>query len=161
GLMKRNFAPPAERLRSVVARLRAVPALYDAARANIEDPAPEHVALAARLAKGSIDFFATAAPTWARGASGGALPADFRAADAAAVAATRAFADWLEHDRGPRAHGRFALGADRFREKLRLEEMVETPLPELLAAGEAQLGRDRAAFVATAARIDPSKSPAA
>src|SRR5262249_39071593 len=69
-------------------------------------------------------------------------------------------ATWLEKDLRPRAHGRYALGADDFRQKLRLEEMVETPLPELLAQGEAQLERDRAAFVATAARIDPKKTPA-
>src|SRR5262249_5590414 len=34
-IMKRDFAPPAERLRSIVARLRGVPALYAAARANV------------------------------------------------------------------------------------------------------------------------------
>jgi len=160
GIMKRNFAPAPKRLEAVVARLRAVPALYEAARQNVVDPAPEHVELALRMTKGSIGFFESSAPTWARAAVGGAPPADFEAANRDALAATRAFATWLEKDLAPRARGRYALGADAFREKLRLEEMVETPLPELLAQGEAQLGRDRAAFVATAARIDPKKSPA-
>jgi uncharacterized protein (DUF885 family) len=163
GLMKRNFAPPHERLRSVVARLRAIPALYEAARRNVEDPAPEHVALALRMTKGSISFFESAVPTWARPAAegDGVLLAELEKANVAVVAATRAFAAWLEKDLAPRAHGAYALGTERFREKLRFEEMVETPLPELLAAGEAQLARDRAAFAATAARIDPKRTPEA
>ena len=38
--------------------------------------------------------------------------------------------------------------------------MVELPLDELLARGEAQLDKDHAAFVETARRIDPAKTPA-
>src|SRR3954468_4692832 len=37
--------------------------------------------------------------------------------------------------------------------------MVEVPLPELLAKGEAQLAKDHAAFVETAQKIDASKTP--
>ena len=78
GLMKRAFAPAAERLRSVVARLRLVPALYAAARANLENPAPEHTLLALRMAKGSVAFFESATRTWARSATGdAALLAEF------------------------------------------------------------------------------------
>ena len=42
GLIKRDFAPAAERLRSVIARERAVPAVFAAARANLKNP-PEGV----------------------------------------------------------------------------------------------------------------------
>jgi uncharacterized protein (DUF885 family) len=163
GLIKRSFAPPADRLRSVVARLEAIPALYEAARRNIEAPPPEFTALALRMARGSVGFFDGAVPGWARTAAGGdaALLAAFEAADARVVTATRAFAGWLERDLAPRSTGTYALGTERFREKLRLEEMVDTPLPALLADGEAQLARDRAAFVATAARIDPHGAPGA
>jgi uncharacterized protein (DUF885 family) len=162
GLMKRAFAPAPERLRSVIARLRAVPALYAAARANLENPAPEHTTLALRMAKGSVDFFESATRTWAK-ASGAdaALLREFDAANDAALAATREFASWLEHDLAPRSHGAFALGTERYRELLRHQEMVETPLPELLAKGEAHLAQDRATFLATAGKIAPGKDPAA
>jgi uncharacterized protein (DUF885 family) len=162
GLMKRAFAPAPDRLRSVVARLDAVPALYAAARANLDDPAPEHLELALRMAKGSVAFFGSATRTWAQttGADA-ALLREFEAANAAALAATRAFVAWLDHDLRPRAHGKFALGPARYRELLKLQEMVETPLPELLARGEAQLARDRAAFIETAAKIAPADKPAA
>lgn len=160
-LMKRAFAPAPERLRSVIARLRALPRFYDVARANLEDPAPEHTALALRMAKGSVGFFESATRAWAKttGADA-ALLAELAAANDAALAATRAFAAWLERELTPRSSGAFALGTERYRELLRLQELVETPLPELLAMGEAQLEKDRAAFIATAAKLAPGKPPA-
>jgi uncharacterized protein DUF885 len=160
-LMKRAFAPAPDRLRAVVARLAAVPALYAAARANLDDPAPEHTLLALRLARGSVGFFGGATRTWSRTATtDAALLKEFDAANDAALAATRDFATWLEKDLYPRSHGSFALGAERYRELLRLQEMVETPLPALLATGEARLALDRAAFVDTAKKIAPDERPA-
>jgi uncharacterized protein (DUF885 family) len=161
GLMKRTFAPAPQRLRSVIARLRLVPRLYADARANLDNPAPEHTELALRMAKGSVGFFESATRTWAKSATtDAALLKEFDAANDAALAATRDFAAWLEHDLTPRSHGVFALGKEKYRELLRLQEMVETPLPELLAKGEAHLAKDREAFIATAAKIAPGKKPA-
>jgi uncharacterized protein (DUF885 family) len=160
-LMKRDFAPAPQRLRSVIARLRAIPAFFAVARANLENPAPEHTALALRIAKGSVGFFETATRTWAKSTGAdAALLAEFTVANDEALAAMRAFTEWLERDLRPRSRGDFALGVERYRELLRLQEMVETPLPELLAMGEAQLERDRAAFIATAAKVAPGKTPA-
>jgi uncharacterized protein (DUF885 family) len=141
--------------------LRLVPRLYADARANVENPAPQHTELALRMAKGGVGFFESATRTWAEGATkDAALLAEFTAANDAALAATRDFAAWLEKDLLPRSHGVFALGAERYRELLRLQEMVETPLPELLAKGEAHLAKDRAAFLETAAKLAPGRKPA-
>jgi uncharacterized protein (DUF885 family) len=163
-LMKRAFAPAPARLRSVIARLKLVPSLYANARTNLDNPAPEHTELALRMAKGSIGFFESATRTWARSATqatnDAALLEEFAAANDAALAATRDFASWLEQDLKPRSHGVFALGKEKYRELLRLQEMVETPLPELLANGEAHLAQDRAAFISTAAKIAPGQRPA-
>src|SRR5262249_42840219 len=52
-LMKRDFAPKVERLRCVVSRIRGVPALIEAMRANVENPPHEFTDLAIRIAKGS------------------------------------------------------------------------------------------------------------
>jgi uncharacterized protein (DUF885 family) len=41
GLMKRNFAPAADRLRSVISRLRGIPALMNALRENVQNPPRE------------------------------------------------------------------------------------------------------------------------
>ena len=161
GLIKRDFAPKAERLRLVIARSGRIPAVFDAARANLKNPPREFTDLAIRMAKGSVGVFEGSVAAWAGDAAGtdAALLADFRRANAATVAAVRAFAAWLEADLKPRSTGKYAIGADAFLAKLRFEEMVELPLPELLAKGEAQLAKDRAAFVATARLIDPGKTP--
>ncbi len=162
GLVKRSFAPPAERLRAVVRRLEAIPAVHAAARANVALPPRELTLLALRMAKGSIGFFESDVATWARGAAGGeaTLLASFEAANAKVVASAREVVRWLEKDLLPRSTGRTAIGAEHFLAKLRHEERVELPLDALLAKGEAQLSRDLEAFVATSRRIDPAKTPA-
>jgi uncharacterized protein (DUF885 family) len=162
-LIKRDFAPASERLRAVIARLERVPALYAAAQANLREPPREMTDLALRMTRGSVGFFDKGVADWGRQAAGGdvALATAFTRACAAAAGATRGFAAWLERDLLPRSHGRYAIGAENFRAKLRYEEMVEEPLDALLARGEANLARDHAAFVATARQIDGAASPAA
>jgi uncharacterized protein (DUF885 family) len=161
-LMKRSFAPPAARLRAVIGRLRAAPALLAALRANVENPPREFADLGLIVAKGSVSFFRTDLAAWAKTAAGGdaELLAEFEAANGPVVAGFEAAAGWLQNDLLPTAKGRYAIGADAFLKKLETEEMLDIPLDRLLAVGEANLQRDREAFVATAAKIDPRKSPA-
>jgi hypothetical protein len=159
-LMKRDFAPKHDRLRSMVARLRGVPAIYAAARANLTEPPKEFTDVALLYAKGTSGFLSGSVATWARDAAGSdtALLAEFNAANAAAIEVSRGFAQWLEHDLLPRSHGAYALGEARFLELLKDEEMVDLPLADLLAKGEADLAKNHDAFVATARRIDPSRT---
>ena len=161
-LIKRSFAPPAERLRSLVARLKVMPPIYDAAKANLVNPPKEFTDLAIRLSKGSVGYFSGTVATWAKDAAGSdaALKKEFDDANARVVAATRDFAAWLEKDLLPRSKGSYAIGAPNFLAKMKYDEGVEIPLAELLAKGQAQLAKDYAAFVETAKRIDPSKTPA-
>lgn len=161
-LIKRDFAPKADRLRSVTARLRAVPAICAAGKANLQNPPKEFTTLATRMAKGSAGFLQGGLAAWAKGAAGAdaALLAEFTEANGRAVAAVSNFAAWLETDLAPRSNGKYAIGAENYAAKLRYDDMVEQPLAEVLAIGEANLAKDYAAFVETAKKIDPSKSPA-
>jgi uncharacterized protein (DUF885 family) len=161
-LIKRDFAPAAERLRSLVAREKLMPAVYAAGKVNLVNPPREFTDLAVRMAKGSAGYFAGTVARWAKDAAGGdaALWKEFEQANAQVVAATRDFASWLEKDLLPRSKGSFAIGAENFLAKMKYDDMVEMPLEELLAKGEAQLARDYAAFVETAKKIDPNKSAA-
>lgn len=161
-LIKRDFSPAAERLRSVVARLEKVPALYEAAKQNVKNPPKEFTDLAIRMAGGSVGYFEKTLPGWAKQAAGAdaALYASFEAANKKVVEATKAYATWLKTDLKPRSKGKYAIGAEHFATLLKLEEMVETPLDQVLARGEAQLQKDYDAFVATAKLIDEKKTPA-
>ncbi|HEY0987696.1 MAG TPA: DUF885 domain-containing protein [Kofleriaceae bacterium] len=161
-LMKRDFAPKKDRLRAMVARLRGVPAIYAAAKANVADPPKEFTDVALGRARGTGGFLEGSVATWARDAAGGdaALLAEFEAANKEAIAANRAFVDWLKTDLQPRSKGSYVLGEALFLDKLKYEEMVELPLAELLARGEANLQKDHDAFVATAKKIDANKTAA-
>jgi uncharacterized protein (DUF885 family) len=161
-LMKRNFAPPAERLRSVTSRLRGVPAVLTAMRANVQNPPVEFTDLAVRIAGGSVGFFQNDVAGWARDAAGtdAAALSEFTAVNDSVVAAMQSAATWLKNDLLPRSKGKFAIGAKAFADKLRYDEMVDIPLDRLLALGEAQLAKDHRKFVEVAKLVAPGKTPA-
>src|SRR5947207_11331425 len=104
-LMKREFAPAPERLRSVIARLEQVPLLYAQGKENLTNPPREFTDLAVRVARGSSGFFEGSVAQWARGAASGdaALLRRFEEVNAKAIAAAREFAQWLEKDLLPRS----------------------------------------------------------
>ena len=161
-LIKRDFAPKADRLRSVIGRLRGTPALFAAARQNLSHPPREFTDLAIRMTSGSVGFFEGTVATWARDAAGAdaTLLAEFNAANGAAIAAVKEFAQWLKADLLPRSDGAYAIGEKTFLDKLRFDELVDLPIGPLRARGEAQLEKDRAAFLAIGAQMAPGKSPA-
>jgi uncharacterized protein (DUF885 family) len=162
GLMKRNFAPAASRLRSVIARLKLTPPLFAALVANVENPPREFTDLAIRMGEGAIGFYRDTVPAWAKDAAGkdAELEKEFTAANAAVVKALTDTVAWLKKDLLPRSRGKYALGADTFAKELLYEELVDIPLDRLLEIGEANLKRNQEAFRAVAAKIDAKKSPA-
>jgi hypothetical protein len=161
-LMKRDFAPKKDRLRALITRLRGVPAIFAAGKANVADPPKEFTDVALGRVKGTGGFLEGSVTAWAREAAGGdaALFAEFEIANRAAIAANREFLTWLQNDLLPRSKGSFVLGEARFLEKLKYDEMVELPLDELLAKGEANLKKDHDDFVTTAKKIDARKTAA-
>lgn len=162
GLMKRNFAPPVERLRAAIAREKKIPALHRAARENVKNPPKEFTDLAIRMAKGSIGFFESSVTLWAKEAAAGdaALAKEFQEANDAVIASLKDFVAWLETDLKPRSKGAYAIGTANFLAKMQYDELVGWPIGSLLEYGETQLAKDATAFVNTAKQIDPSKTPA-
>lgn len=160
-LMKLSFAPPAERLRSAIGRLKMTPALIAAMKANVQDVPKEFADLGLIVAKGSGGFFKKDLPAWAKDAAGKdeKLLAEFKEANKAAAAAFDDAAAWIEKDLMPKATGKYAIGEDAYLKKLQYDEMVEINLEKLLAVGMANLKRDQDAFAATAKKIDPKRTP--
>jgi len=161
-LMKRNFAPPAERLKSLTTRLRGVPAIVAAMKANVTNPPKEFTDLAIRIAGGSVGFFKGDVAKWATDAAGSDSAAlrEFTAVNDSAAAALDDAAKWLKSDLLPKSHGTFAIGDKAFADKLMYDEMVDIPLDRLLALGEANLKKDHDAFVDIAQKLAPGKTPA-
>src|SRR4051812_20906927 len=65
-LMKRDFAPAPERLRSAIARLGQVPRVYAASKQNLTNPPKELTDVALRMARGSVGFLDGAVKQWAQ-----------------------------------------------------------------------------------------------
>ena len=162
-LMKRSFAPPADRLKLIIGRLKMAPALIAAMKANVENPPKEFADLGLIVAKGSVEFFKGDLAVWAKEAAKGDAKL-FEAFEAANKPVIEAFQDavgFIEKELLPKAQGKYAIGAKAFIEKLAYEEMLDIPLEKLLAIGEANLKRDRELFIATAKKIDPKATPEA
>ena len=158
-LIKRNFAPPAERLRSVIEREKQIERALGQARTVLENPPKIYTEIAIEQMPGNIDFFQTTLPEAFKSVADTALVNEFTQMNNAAIAELKNYQSWLQSDLLPRSNGTFAIGAENYRLKLLYDEMVDVPLPRLLQIGYDQLHKDQAAFAETARRIDPHKTP--
>jgi len=158
-IMKRNFAPAAERLRSVIEREKQIPRALQQARTVLRNPPRIFTDIAIDQLPGNVDFFAKDVPDAFKDVADAGLLAEFKSSNDAAIAALKDYQSWMKTYLVPRSHGTFAIGAENYRLKLLYDEMVDVSVPRLLKMGYAQLRKDQQAFVETARRIDPKKSP--
>jgi uncharacterized protein (DUF885 family) len=158
-IMSRQFAPPADRLRSLIAREKQMPPVFTAARANLKNPPKVYVDVAIEQMPGNISFFEHDVPQAFAKVTDPKLLAEFRQTNAGVIQALKDYQAWMQVSLLPRAHGDFRLGAENFRKKLRYEEMVDTPLDRLLAIGYEDLRHNQQMFREVAAKIDPKKTP--
>ena len=158
-IMSRNFAPAADRMKSVIARERQIPAVFEAARANLKNPPRIYTEVAIEQLPGIISFFENDVPSAFKEVTDQKLVAEFQQSNGMAIDALKRYQAFLQNDLLARSGGDFRLGADLFRKKLLYEEMVDLPLDKLLEIGMADLRRNQEAFKQTAARIDPGKTP--
>jgi hypothetical protein len=158
-IMSRTFAPPADRLRSVIARERQFPAVFEAARANLKNPPHIYTEIAIEQLPGIVSFFQNDVPAAFKEVKDPALLADFQKSNELAIDLLKRYQTFLQDNLLARSRGDFRLGANLFRKKLLYEEMVDLPLDKLLEIGMADLRRNQQAFKETAAKIDPAKTP--
>lgn len=160
-LMERKFAPPDDRLRSLVARERQMPALFAAARQNLQHPPRVYTEIAIEQLPGIVAFFEHDVPLAFNDAQDPSLKSEFSRSNAAVVAELKSYLAWLKSDLLPRSNGDYRIGAETFSKKLLYDEMVDIPLDKLLEIGWADLRRNQEHFKQVAAEIDPGKDPRA
>lgn len=158
-LIKRDFAPLDERLRSVTDREKQIPRALQQARQVLSNPPKIYTDIAIEQLPGNIDFFQNTVTSAFAEVKNSALQTEFKAANDGAIAALKEYQAFLQKDLLPRSRGSFAIGPENYRLKLLYDEMVDVPLPRLLKIGYEQLRKDQRAFVETARRIDANKSP--
>jgi uncharacterized protein (DUF885 family) len=157
-MIKREFAPPEERLRKLIAREKAMPGALAQARVNLQNPPRIYTQIAIEQLDGNRSFFETAVTGAFKDVKDAALLAEFKAANDSVVSALAEYKKWLQSDLLKRSNGDFAFGEDTYRKKLAADEMIEVPLDELLATAERDLKKNQAAFADAARRIDPKRT---
>jgi uncharacterized protein (DUF885 family) len=155
-LVHRDFAPVADRLRSVIAREGQIPMLLATGKANIEHPPRAFVDIAIRNVAGSIDFLKTGAPVAFAAVEDQQLKREFTTANDSAIAALENYKTYLEQELKPQADGDFALGSDLFAKRMAYNEMVDVPPDRLLDIAYAQLHKDQAALSEAARQVNPT-----
>ena len=157
-LMERDFAPVDDRLRSLIAREKQMPAVFDNARQNLRNPPRIYTEVALEQLPGIIDFFRHDVPDAFKTAKDPASLVEFQKSNAQVIAALESYQKWLKTDLLARSNGDFRIGADTFGKKLLYDEMVDTPLDRLLQIGYDDLHHNQAEFKRVAKEIDPNKS---
>jgi len=148
GLLAREFAPLNDRLKSVKERLAGIPAVVDAAEANLKNPTKIHTETAILQNSGTIgliendlNMYLSQTPE---------LKAEFAPVQAQAVKALEQYGKWLQKDLLPRANGDFRIGDDKFKRKLYYSLESDLTKEEILNSAEEDLKKTQDALYETA-----------
>jgi uncharacterized protein (DUF885 family) len=153
-LMSRTFAPPEDRLRSVIARERLAPKVFDAARHNLHNPPKIYTEVALQQLPDVIEFFKKDVPAAFSKVTDPHLLAEFKVSNQAVIEALRHYENYLQKDILPVSSGDFRIGAENYRKKLLYQDMVDIPLDHLLEIAYADLHANQKHLKEVAAQID-------
>jgi len=158
-IMSRDFAPPDERLRSLVAREKQMPGVLDIARQNLKDPPRRYTEIALEQLPGILSFFEKDVPAAFKDAKDEATLREFSQANQQVLSALRAYQHFLQNDLLARSNGDYRIGAETYRRKLLVDEMVDIPLERLLEIGMADLRRNQREFHRVGRMLAPDRTP--
>ena len=158
-IMSRNFAPADERLRSLVAREKQMPAVLQVARQNLKNPPRRYTEIALEQLPGILSFFEKDVPAAFKDAKDESLLREFAQANQQVLAALRGYQQFLRTELLPKSDGDYRIGADTYRKKLLFDELVELPLDRLLAIGMADLRKNQREFQRVARLLAPDRTP--
>jgi len=157
--IKRNFAPLADRVRSIIAIEKQAPTIFANARANLaESLAKPYIETAIEVATGAASFLKKDLTVALKDFNDATLKADFEKANAQAIRELESYVEFLKKEKLPQAHGNYAIGREKYTRMLRAEFIELTP-EELLQIGLRELKREQEIFAATAPKIDAARKP--
>jgi len=157
-IMRRKFAPPADRLRSLVEREKKMPAFLEEARTNLTAPAKIFTEIAIEQIDGNIAFFKNDVPAAFTEVTDKDLLGDFAQTNAGVMRALAAYKSFLQQDVLPKATGSYALGSEVYAKALAANDMIDLPLDQLSKIAEADRQHNEEAFQETAKQIDAARS---
>jgi uncharacterized protein (DUF885 family) len=156
GLIERDFAALDTRMKDVITRENAIPAMLAQAKKNLADMPPVFVDVALENLDGGLSFLSNDAPAAFKDVKDSGLQKQLADSTKEAVGASKDFKAWLTAQK-PNAHGSFILGRANL-QRLLGSDLVDVPVEKVLAAGKAQFAKDHAAYLEAEKLID-SKNP--
>ena len=157
-LFTRDYAPLAERLESITARLEAAPAYMAQTRTRVDSPVGLWVEIDIEGTESLPEFVDTIVAVARSERTDPALLARLEAAADGTRAALEEHIAWLRDDALPRANGTWQTGTEGFEELVSLRKL-EAGADQILAIGERMLVEETAAREQTCTEIDPTLSP--
>lgn len=157
-IMARDFAPGNVRMKALTKREVAMVTLLQQARENLVNPPKIYTEIALEQLPGIIHFFENDVPLAFEAQKSDPEYAGFLQANQNVVSALQAYQSWLTTQVLPHSKGQFRLGERVFREKLKLDEMVDLPIPKLLALNRENMKQNQADYQRLAATLFPGKS---
>jgi len=150
-----DYAPAEERARRVLSKLRQVPRLMAAARDNVKDPPGIFIKNSLDTLKGTLRFVENDLPRAFMDVDDLGLLGDLADAQTEAIGALGGYIEYVETDLAPRARSSFRLGAEKYAQKLRLDDGIDVPLDRLLDIALRELNRTQEEFRRVASRVEP------
>ncbi len=147
-LTGREFAPLKERLLNVKERLKGIPAVLAAARANLKNPPRAHTETAIKQNAGTISLVRDELNQYLDQVPD--LKNEFAPVQAQAAAALEEYGKWLQMDVLPRSNGDFRIGDEKFRRKLYFSLESDFTKEQILENALADLKRTQEAIYDTA-----------
>lgn len=144
GYLRRDYAPPAERLAALAAHLELIPDALAVAEANLDAPVAAPQLDNARASfSGHATFIGDDLAALVGDLTDPALRGRIARGAERAVAALHRFDQFLVGKESQAAEAEFAFGTARFTGLLRAFDLVDLPLDEVRRHGQADLDRNR------------------
>ena len=156
-LLAREFAPLADRLKNVAARLAQVPAVIQAAMHNLKNPPRIHTETTILQNKGTIHLIESELNAFLEQAP--ELKARIQPVQQEAVVALREYGHWLEKELLPRSNGDFRLGEVKYRQKLKYTLFSDLSPEAILRRAETSLQETQDELYRTALHLFPRFFP--
>jgi len=158
--VKRNFAPLEERVKYIISTENALPALFTAAKTNLQDSLPKpYIETAIQIAEGNKSFLKGDLLTALKEVKNDSLMAAFKRSNDTAIKAYDDFVQWLTKEKLPKATNQYAIGKDNYKKMLLYSEGITMQPEQILAIGLQQLKTEQDEFNAAAKIINPNKKP--
>ncbi len=155
-----NDAAPV-RMRRMIGKLGGVPALLQAARANITNPPRIFAERGLGMMRGASSMLTTDLAVAFSAQKGTPLMDSLLSAAAIATREIDAYTADFEKTVLPTASGEWKVGGDAVARRYRAEELIDVPLADLAALGERELKGAQERFRAAANRLAPGADPQA